>query len=442
MTSQRFFGTLKRRSLVVWSVIAVGLALMFGLRNLVPATFVGVAHVVLVAETGARDPAVSIIDLPSIATGTVVLQRVRQTLKLPMSLIKMKKNISASVLGRSSIMAIESHDESAEQAIAVSNAVADELSRYYSEISTVRYDANVDRLSTELDAESTRLNNLDKAISDVVEKNPFVVSDKSVDNITTNIATLEQQRAPALAQLQGDEALAATTLPGAALAKTTRHEILAADPAYQTERNVAAADVVQLATDRATYTSSFPGLPGEVAKIAGDSAALRREESVAMSDPNAYSPTTADTRLQHVRQLALVAGDRARLSAIDALIADERANLNALPTTGAKYAQLAAQRAALQDEYEALATRRANALANRAEASSLGSVVVLDRAIKADTQLNGVRTRAAIVALVLILALAIGAAFVAESLDPRLRRAEEIEQLYGIPVVASFGSKA
>jgi capsular polysaccharide biosynthesis protein len=69
-------------------------------------------------------------------------------------------------------------------------------------------------------------------------------------------------------------------------------------------------------------------------------------------------------------------------------------------------------------------------------------VVVLDRAIKADTQLNGVRTRAAIVALVLILALAIGAAFVAESLDPRLRRAEEIEQLYGIPVVASFGSKA
>ena len=58
-------------------VLAIGLGMMFALRNLVQTTFAGVSHVVLVAETGARDPSVGIVNFPSIATSTVVLQRVR-----------------------------------------------------------------------------------------------------------------------------------------------------------------------------------------------------------------------------------------------------------------------------------------------------------------------------------------------------------------------------
>lgn len=442
MTTQRFFSTIKRRALVVWIVMAVGLGLMFSLRGVVPASFAGVSHVVLVAESGARDPSVSIVDLPSIATSTVVLQRVRNSLHLPVSLIDLKTNVSANVLGRSSIMAIGYRDESAEQAIAVSNAIADELSRYYGEISTERYDANVDRLSTELTGESARMLALDNEMSAVVAKNPFVVSDKSIDQITTQMAALKEQQAAAQAQLQGDEALAATTVANAALAQTARHEILTSDPAYQAERNARAADDAQLVNDKATYTQAFPGLPGEVAKIASESAALDREAAHAVADPDAYSPTAADLIVQHKRQLAVMTGDRARVSDLAALIATEQAHLNALPTTGSKYARLASESAALQTEYAALATRRANALANRAEASSLGSVVVLDRAIKADTQLGGGRARAAAVALIFVLALALGSAFLVESLDPRIRRAEEIEELYGIPVVATFGAKA
>lgn len=442
MTSQRFFGIIKRRALVVWCVLAIGLGMMFALRNLVPTTFAGVSHVVLVAETGARDPSVGIVDLPSIATSTVVLQRVRDELKLPISLIDLKANVSASVLGKSSIMAIGFRNESAERAIAVSNTVADQLSQYYGEISTQRYDVNVDRLSSELRDAAGRMKAIDKQISRVVGTDPFVVSDKSVDNITTEIATLEDLRAAALAQLQGDEALASTTLPDGTLAKTARHEILADDPAYQAERTTLATDSNQLSTDQATYTNAFPGLPGEIAKINGENASLAREARRAVASPDAYSLTAATVAAQHSRQLAVVAGDRDRLAQVDARVAREREYLGALPTTGSTYAQLAAQRDALQTEYTALATRRANALANRAEASSLGSVVVLDRAIKADTQLAGGRTRAAVVGLILVLALAFGAAFLVETLDSRVRRPEDVEELYGIPVVASFGAKA
>jgi len=70
-------------------------------------------------------------------------------------------------------------------------------------------------------------------MSGVVATNPFVVSDRSIDTITSQIAALDDQRAAALAQLQGDEALADTSAPDAALSKTARHEILGGDPAYQ-----------------------------------------------------------------------------------------------------------------------------------------------------------------------------------------------------------------
>ena len=441
MTPARFVEIIQRRYLIVFSVIAVGFGIMFALRNVVPATYAGVSHVVLVAESGARDPSVGIVDLPSIATSTVVLERVRDALKLPTSLIDLKTDVSATILGRSSIMAIGARDQSAEQAIAISNAVADELSRYYDEISTQSYDANVSRLSDAMRAEAAKMKAVNRQMSRVAAANPYVISDKSVDDITTQIATLADQRAAASAQLAGDRALAATTLPSASLAKTARHEILTSDPTYVATRAEYGNDNAQLASDRASYTKSFPGLPGEIAKISGEAEALKSEAVRAMHDPDSFSPAAAAAAAEHTRQMAVVAGDEARLSQIDDRLAVVHSQLEALPGTGGTYAQLAGQLSSLQTEYNALSTRRANALANRAEASSLGSVVVLDRALKADTQLAGGRSRAAIAFLILMLAAAFGAAFLAESLDPRIRRAAEIEELYGIPVVASFGAK-
>jgi capsular polysaccharide biosynthesis protein len=442
MTPQRFLAVLKRRSLIIWCVLAAGLALLYSFRNSVPASFTGVSHVVLVAENDARDPSVSIVDLPSIATSTVVLQRVRSSLHLPMTLVELKGNVSASILGRSSIMAIGFRDKSAERAISVSNAVSDELSRYYDEISTQRYDVNVNRLSAELSTDAAKLRTMDHAMSAVVAKNPFVVSDHSIDNITTQLGAISLQRAEAQAQLQADRALAATTMPSARLSKTARHEMLLGDPTYLDVRTIAAKDKAQLASDSAGYTTSFPGLPGAEAKVASEEAAAQRAAVQALANPDAYSASAAGTAAQHEHQVALVAGDQARVAQLDAVMAQQQSNLGDVPTTGASYDQLRAQRDAVQTEYTALASRRANALANRAEASSLGNVVVLDRAIKADTQLASGRTRAASVALILLLAFAIGAAFLVDSLDPRIRRAEEIEELYGIPVVAKFGSKA
>jgi capsular polysaccharide biosynthesis protein len=361
---------------------------------------------------------------------------------MKMPLVSLKGNVSASVLGRSSIMAIGFRDKSAETAIAVSNSVADELSRYYNEISTHRYDVNVDRLSDALTAQAAKMHAVDQAMNNVEATNPYVVTDRSIDNITSQMGLLEAQRAETAAQLIGDQQLAATTAPSPALSATAQHEILAGNPTYVATRTAAAKDAAQLDADRAGYTNNFPGLPGEVAKVNSETAAVQQAASRALSDPKAFSPSAASSAAQHLKQLAAVAGDQARLQQLDDLIAKDQRNLSAVPTTGSSFAQLRAQRDSLQTEYNVLATRRANALANRAEAYSLGSVVVLDRAIKADTQLASGRTRAAVVALILTLALAFGAAFLVEALDPRIRRAEEIEELYGIPVVGNVGVRS
>jgi capsular polysaccharide biosynthesis protein len=442
MTFNRFIDVLSRRVVLVVSIVAAGLVAIFALRNVVPNSYAGLAHVLLVTENGSRDPSVSIVDLPSVATSTVVLQRVKHSLDLPMPLTDLKSGVSASILGRSSIMAIGFRDKSADRAIAVSNAVADQLARYYGEISTTRYDANVQRLSRELENERKQLGDIDRRLGSVSAINPYIVSDRAVDTIQTNLGTLTTQRGLAQAQLVGDRAMADTTATGSGQSETARNEILTRDANYQSLRAVAAKDSAQLAVDEASYTSGFPGLPGERAKVAGEVSAAQAAAVKALTDTHAYSASAAAAVQQHERQLALVAGDSARLAQLDTLIAQEQKTLTGFATSGSSYAQLRAERDVVQAEYTALASRRANALANRAEAASLGNVVVLDRAIRADTQLAGGRLRAALVAFVLILALAVGTAFVVESFDRRIRRSDEIEALYGIPVVANVGAKA
>ena len=97
------------------------------------------------------------------------------------------------------------------------------------------------------------------------------------------------------------------------------------------------------------------------------------------------------------------------------------------------------QRDAAQADYLTLSSRRTAALADRAEALSLGSVVVVDRAVKADTAVVGLgRKSLAVVTAALVLAFALGIAFLAEMLDPRLRRADQIESLYGTPLIATL----
>ena len=126
----------RRRWMLVVATLVVGIIGASFVFQHVPRTYEASSQVLIVNENDGRDPSVSSVDLPSVATSTVVLQSVLDQLKLPISLIDMKKHIKARVGQRSSIMDISYRDSSPDRAVAVPNAVAEELSRYYEEISS------------------------------------------------------------------------------------------------------------------------------------------------------------------------------------------------------------------------------------------------------------------------------------------------------------------
>lgn len=145
-------------------------------------------------------------------------------------------------------------------------------------------------------------------------------------------------------------------------------------------------------------------------------------------------------QVERAKANATVSGDQARIAQIDNLVSQERARLHDIQKTQPRALSLRIERDVAQADYLSLSARRATALANRAEATSLGSVVVVDRAVRADSQVPLGRTKLAIMAAVLIIGLSLGSAFLLESLDPTLRRAEQVERLYGTPVIATLNN--
>lgn len=433
----------RRRRVVVLLTLLAGLAGVFLLFRYIPRTYGAASHVFIVNETSGRDPSVTSIDLPSLATSTAVLEKVLDDLKLPISLIEIKKNVKARVNARSSIMEISYRDASAERAVAVSNAVADELRRYYEEISTVRADATIRKLDVEIQSEQNRLRDSNRQLALVARDRPYLISDKALDTVTSRIDDLEAQRELARAALAGDRSQAkAAGDDVATISKAARHEVLQNDPLHRALSEGLAKDAAQLAFDRAAFTARYPGLPSLQEKVDAENASIRAEEQRALTAPNAYSPSQATSIMQAHRAAAIIAGDRARIAALDRLIRDERARLNEIPATSTALARLRLQRDAAQANYLALSARRTSAVANRAEALSLGSVVVVDRAVRADAAVVGLgRTPLAAMTAAFVLLLAVGNAFLIEMLDPRLWRAAQIEHLYESPLIASLGSE-
>jgi len=429
-----------RRKFMIAAIIVAGIAAIYFMRGMVPQAYQAVTRVLMVNEN--RDPSVSSGDLPSIASSSIVLDRVREQLRLPYSLPRMQGGLSTRIVARSNIMTITFRDPSSDRAIAIANSIADNLAQYYHELSTRRYDQTVDGLNAAMQGQRARLRGIEDQMRSLQQRDTFVASDNAVDNVTRHLADLENQRAVAFSTLTGDVALADASAPhGAVVSRIARHEILQGDPAYRTMRENAARDQAQLAADKAQFTGSYPGLPGEEAKVDSERTMINAAAKRALTSDEAFSPSAASTATEHNHTLALVAGDRARVANLDELIAQETTQLHDIPNTGASFIELRAARDAVQGEIMQLSGRHANALANRAEAASLGSVVVVDRAVKADTQLAGGRTRLAAVAGIALVVVAFGLAFLIESVDPRLRRAQQIERLYGYPVISNLGNR-
>ncbi|HEY1729668.1 MAG TPA: Wzz/FepE/Etk N-terminal domain-containing protein [Candidatus Baltobacteraceae bacterium] len=435
----KILDVLQRRRILVYVSLAVGLVVMVLALRVIPKSYESSSRVLIVADNNGRDPSVTSIDLPAVATSTAVLSRVMEDLKLPVSLSSLKHSVKARVSPRSSIMEITYRDTQPDRAVAVPNAIADELSLYYETISTSRADSTIAKLDAAIAASLQRIELLSRRIAVQSAHDPLVQSDHAFTALTARLDDLTSQRQFARVALEADMAARNALSGSPALSKIARHEELQNDSTYGELAAGTAKDAAALAFTKAAYTGRYPGLPGLKTKVEAERQATESRERATIASPNAYSPSLAANELEQRKAEGVIIGDRAKVAAIDTLVAQTKAQLRDLPSATATEEQLRLKQDAAKADYLALTGQRTAAVASRAEALSLGSVVVVDRAVRADAAVVGLSgIRLAAMVFLLVLSFALASAYVAEMLDPHLRRPSQIEDMYGAHLIATL----
>jgi uncharacterized protein involved in exopolysaccharide biosynthesis len=415
MDYRSYWDTIVRRRVAIFVVFAVGLLLLpLALRVLRP-TYSGTAHVLLVNEQTQQNPLVNPKDLTTFATSSLVLQHVKDELGLPDDIAQLRSHIRVQVVVESNVMPITFRSHDPALAVAVPNAIADEVVKAYRGLSTQQYDRLTHQLRSRLDREEAKIRQIDSDYQGAVAGHSFTGSDQSLDVITAQLQDLEGQRDQARATLVGDAAQAHGGAQQLGVSGIVQQQVLEANPAYRIIRDAAATDAAQLSLERARYNSKYPGLPGLLDQIARENDSLRQAERGLLAGE--------------------VAVDRAKLHVLNRQIAAERARLVGLSRPAVTADVLRAERDAAEATYQTLSTSLGDAYANEAVAASLGSVVVIDRAVSVTSFLGSVAERA-FLGLFLILGFSIASAFILDAVD--LDTIKRVEKIYGTRVLASL----
>lgn len=435
-----FFEVLGRRWLtacLTFAIVACGAVIFVTVYHM---KFAAIAHVLLVNDQAGRDPSAAGVDMPTIVASTTVLEDVKRKLHLNYSIPQLRKAIVARVAPKSSIMTIIAQDHDARIAVDLPNAVADSFVDIYSKLSYSRYDEVTRRLQNDLQSKRETVFRLERQLEAASSGASYVGSQTSLDAGAAHLADLTESRGVALGLLVGDRAALRLDRgePGT-LSGVVRHEILMNNAAYRESELEVGKDVAGYTTSRAGVRDDFPGMAGYRDKIDKEADALATMRDKALALPDAYSPSHAGQVVATDKAAAAVSGDEAHLKDLDSQIATAKSALLVSSQGGTSIGALRAERDATEAQFQALALRVSAAEANSAESSSLGQVVVVDRALRPEPTL--LKTPLLLLlGLVAAAALACVAAYLAELLIPRLLGPSDVERVYGQPTLTTLRS--
>ena len=433
---------LSRRRWVVIGVTAVGLLIAAIAFLLTPTPYAATTTVLLVDQTSGRDPSMAAIDMPVLVKSTTVIERAERAIGIKYPLPSVVADLSAKVQYGSNVMPIIYKNSNPRIAVAFANALADQLSLYYRQISTTRYDASATYLNDALHKQKQHLADLDRALQTAAVKDPYLDQLDATQSLAAQLVLLQGQRSTAEAALTGHQAIAGSAVEGMqSVVPVAKAEILKDDTGLKKLSDQAGSDSAQLTIDRAQYSDSFPGLPGLEEKVRVESQALDVAKNVRSGSGLEASPSYVSALATKSRSQAAVKQDQATLHSLDRAIEQVQDHLAGVPSKGVALAALRRDRDASSIAYGSLYTRLQTTLASQATSSSLGSIQVIDRAEAAYNALAKIFFLLIGGAIFGSLAIGITAAFFLEILDKRLRTSNDVEEIFGIPVLASVRAR-
>ena len=440
-----------RQRIVVAAVLLIGLV-TFGFA-LTKGSKYSASSMILAASSdsqsqgnGPVDPtknpiesAISTADLPALLQSSTVIKRVAAQLHLtPEHADKLRGNIKAKAAGGDAIP-ITVTDSSPELAVKEANAVARELQRFEQQIAESRYDLLITDLRSQLAQQRNRLGGIDERIAVLTARDPYLNYDSGTAAINTHLVALEAQRDGIRAQLTGDASAAAKASERPTLARDlASKEIVQNDPVFLSLRTQYGKDLAQYNLQKAGYTETFPGMAGLQDEVTRENASLTSATAAATRNP-AQSQSYVAAELDANKAAATFASDRAQLAALDGQIADMTAHLDASRGENVSLQAMRRDREAGNQAYAQLSDRLATAIADRSQAASINSIVLLDDAVGASPTLLS-RPEVIFAGLAVAFSwLAISLAFLVDQSDGRLRSRTTIEELYGSPVLTNVG---
>ncbi len=430
---------LMRRRKAVLLVLLIGIPLVVIASRVLPVTYSAHAYVMMLDPTASQtDPTVLLdkaLDMPTVLNGAAVLEPAIRASHAHLSLQAVRDATKGAVAKDSSVMEITYSSRNQSLATRMSNAIADSVVQYYRDTSASQYGQATTFLNASLARQRDHIRDLDLRLETAAARNASVGSEGSLERITTDLALLEQKRGEAYATLTSDRA-AANVASGAtgAVSAIVHQELIGEDPAYRKLRDRVASDQAELAMKRADYTANYPGLAELRDRFTLEQKQLHQAELRAASAPIAQSTTYSSSVLTKQRADAVVAGDVARVREIDQEIGEFHRELTELPKSGVDIGALRLDRNATQAAYQALTEKLSTTLANQAEAATVGTVTVMDRAERAEAK--GLSRAVLPLGLLTVLFIAISLPFFLELVEPRLTSVEQLEALYGVPVFA------
>jgi capsular polysaccharide biosynthesis protein len=440
---------LSNQRVVVGLVLVSAALLALAVVIFRPPKFSATTTVLMVAEPASQDPKVPSSstkpllsnDLPSLATETTVLLRVRDDLGDNVPIDTIRSRISARVTADSGIMPVSYTDTTPPRAIQGANAVGAEVTRFYREIATTRFDALIKDLGNQLVGRRVQLTRLDNELSASARLYPYIdagaTNSAEAGSVYQRLITLRAERAQDEGTIAADARLADATLSTVDNARPLAARDLAdSDPAYKHIREQYATDFAELKRLSSFGTARYPGLiqlRETVAREAQEVDAARHRAYAGSLAANPAYAAALDTVAKSRGQLA---ADRARLQTVEQELATLHAQIGG-GRIASDVARTRRDRDNAEAAYATIANRLASTIADRAEAASVGSVTVVDRALFAKPAAFTSGRVIAIAIMVLAVWLAITLAVMLDEAREPFRDDETVEAVYGIPVIGA-----